>query len=142
MIRISLSSLCSLGSPNSLLCIRESTKLLNSRLCSTATRALVHTKTSGFGASTSGRPSAVMSSINNLIIKSGPPVKVLVIGGSYGGLSAALNLWDLCTGKEARFKSHAERFKPSVDDSGAKQYPLVSVEISIVDERDGFCESF
>ncbi|CZT53404.1 related to pyridine nucleotide-disulphide oxidoreductase AMID-like [Rhynchosporium secalis] len=57
------------------------------------------------------------------------PIKILVIGGSYGGLSAALNLYDLCNGKEAR----ATRYDPK----GASG-ELIPIEIKIVDERDGY----
>jgi hypothetical protein len=57
------------------------------------------------------------------------PFRVLVIGGSYAGLSATLNLLDLCHGK-------APRFTPDNKDSPQP----VPVKITIVDERDGFCE--
>lgn len=60
------------------------------------------------------------------------PVKVLVIGGSYGGLAAALNLLDLCQGKAARFSAGQT---PSTTLS-----VKTPVRIRIVDERDGFCE--
>ncbi|KAL2072019.1 hypothetical protein VTL71DRAFT_11362 [Oculimacula yallundae] len=57
------------------------------------------------------------------------PIKVLVIGGSYGGLSAALNLYDLCNGKEARARLH---------DPVGNNDPHIPIEIKIVDERDGY----
>ncbi|KAK0106199.1 hypothetical protein ONS96_003843 [Cadophora gregata f. sp. sojae] len=56
-------------------------------------------------------------------------IKVLVIGGSYAGLSAALNLYDYCNGKEARARLH-----DPVGGSGI----VIPVEIKIVDERDGY----
>ncbi|EOD50006.1 putative pyridine nucleotide-disulfide protein [Neofusicoccum parvum UCRNP2] len=56
-----------------------------------------------------------------------PPFRVLVIGGSYAGLSAALNLLDLCHGKPARFY-------PDTPPPAQK----IPVEITLVDERDGF----
>lgn len=59
-----------------------------------------------------------------------PPFKVLVVGGSYAGLSAALNLLDLCHGKSVRFKPDT-----------APPSHKIPVEITIVDERDGFCTS-
>ena len=63
------------------------------------------------------------------------PFRVLVIGGSYGGLSAALNLQDLCHGRAPRcgpaFTEEEERV----------ERPHTDVEITIVDERDGFCEN-
>jgi hypothetical protein len=58
------------------------------------------------------------------------PVRVLVIGGSYGGLAAGLNLLDLCNGKPARFSS----------DVSTESKPRVAVQIKIVDRRDGYCE--
>lgn len=56
--------------------------------------------------------------------------RVLVAGGSYAGLSATLNLLDLCNGLPTRFSGS----KAPVDIS--QQTP---VEVTIVDERDGFC---
>lgn len=58
------------------------------------------------------------------------PYKVLIIGGSYAGISAALNLIDLCTGKTPRGGAR-------VGDFDASKAPI-NVEITIVDERDGF----
>lgn len=58
------------------------------------------------------------------------PFKVLVVGGSYAGLAAALNLSDLCQGKNARGGYGAvNSCKTSIH-----------VDITIVDERDGFCK--
>lgn len=59
------------------------------------------------------------------------PVRVLIVGGSYGGLSAALTLLDLCAGRLARFNFNADSQPPE------SQIP---VQITVVDERDGFCE--
>lgn len=57
--------------------------------------------------------------------------KVLVIGGSYAGLAATVNLIDLCDGKQPRFSST----------STEEQLPntKLPVDITIVDERDGYC---
>ncbi|KAE8356001.1 hypothetical protein BDV28DRAFT_162097 [Aspergillus coremiiformis] len=55
--------------------------------------------------------------------------RVLIAGGSYGGLSAALALIDLCKGRPARFSS--------TPDAKAPQYQI-PVHITVVDERDGF----
>ncbi|OKL58316.1 hypothetical protein UA08_06423 [Talaromyces atroroseus] len=55
--------------------------------------------------------------------------RVLVVGGSYAGLSVTLNLLDLCNGLAPRFSGS----KSPVDIS--QQTP---VEVTIVDERDGF----
>lgn len=57
------------------------------------------------------------------------PFKVLILGGSYGGLSAALNLIDLAEGRAAR---QGNGVLPGHDGK-------VPVDITIVDERDGFC---
>ncbi|KAL4891456.1 hypothetical protein BDV59DRAFT_182692 [Aspergillus ambiguus] len=58
-----------------------------------------------------------------------PPFKVLVVGGSYAGLAATLNLLDLCHGRKGRFNLDA------ADNGPGKKVP---VEITIVDERDGY----
>jgi hypothetical protein len=59
-----------------------------------------------------------------------PPFKVLVVGGSYAGLAATLNLLDLCHGRKCRFNLD------EADNGPGKKVP---VEITIVDERDGYC---
>ncbi|KAI4764316.1 FAD/NAD(P)-binding domain-containing protein [Aureobasidium sp. EXF-3400] len=56
--------------------------------------------------------------------------RVLVIGGSYSGLAATVNLIDLCNGKQPRFTS-----TPTDVVSSKTKLP---VEITIVDERDGY----
>lgn len=55
------------------------------------------------------------------------PIRVLVAGGSYGGLSAALNLLDLSSGRAPRQGLNAS--PPS------HTFP---VSITLLDERDGF----
>ncbi|KAK1141907.1 hypothetical protein N8T08_008420 [Aspergillus melleus] len=57
------------------------------------------------------------------------PFKVLVVGGSYAGLAATLNLLDLCQGRRRRF---------SLDPADEGPQRKVPVQITIVDERDGF----
>lgn len=57
--------------------------------------------------------------------------KVLVIGGSYSGLAATVNLIDLCNGKQPRFTSTSNE----VVSSKTK----LPIDITIVDERDGYC---
>jgi hypothetical protein len=52
-----------------------------------------------------------------------------VIGGSYAGLGAVVTLLDLCRGNTST---------GSVLEAGLKS--RMSVEIKLVDERDGFCE--
>lgn len=61
-----------------------------------------------------------------------PPFKVLVVGGSYAGLAATLNLLDLCHGRKCRFNLD------EADNGPGKKVP---VQITIVDERDGYCMS-
>ncbi|KAL1838800.1 hypothetical protein VTJ49DRAFT_2193 [Mycothermus thermophilus] len=63
------------------------------------------------------------------------PFRVLIAGGSYGGLSVAVNLQDLCRGLPARSGPKPE------EDSGTPQSapaPEIPVDITIVDERDGY----
>ena len=69
------------------------------------------------------------------VVDSAPlaPFRVLVVGGSYGGLSAALNLQDLCSGRTPRCGE-----PPEEDDPAAESFQ-VAVDITVVDERDGFC---
>lgn len=57
------------------------------------------------------------------------PFKVLILGGCYGGLSAALNLVDLAEGRAARQGNGAV---PGHDGK-------IPIDITIVDERDGYC---
>lgn len=56
--------------------------------------------------------------------------RVLVAGGSYAGLSVTLNLLDLCNGLSPRFSG------TNTPTDRSQQTP---VEVTIVDERDGFC---
>lgn len=56
--------------------------------------------------------------------------RVLVIGGSYGGLSAALNLWDLSRGRLPRFNYAYDGPAPA---------HRIPIHTTIVDERDGYC---
>ncbi|KAJ5100096.1 FAD-dependent pyridine nucleotide-disulfide oxidoreductase [Penicillium argentinense] len=57
------------------------------------------------------------------------PFRVLIIGGSYGGLSTALTLVDLSRGRIPRF---------SYDRTIAPPAHRIPVQITVVDERDGF----
>ncbi|EEP76499.1 conserved hypothetical protein [Uncinocarpus reesii 1704] len=59
------------------------------------------------------------------------PYKVLVVGGSYAGLSTTLNLLDLCHGKPTRFSLAAS---PDLRASNER----IPVQITLVDERDGY----
>ena len=60
------------------------------------------------------------------------PFKVLIIGGAYGGLSAALNLQDLCSGLAPRCGP------PPKEGDEAEERPQLPIEVTIIDERDGF----
>ncbi|EXL73124.1 hypothetical protein FOPG_11469 [Fusarium oxysporum f. sp. conglutinans race 2 54008] len=59
-----------------------------------------------------------------------PTYKILIIGGSYAGISAAVNLLDLQRGSQPR-QSRESYIRQ-------RQLPKHNIEISIVDERDGF----
>ena len=58
--------------------------------------------------------------------RSGLASKVLVIGGCYAGLAAALNLLDLCSGRPVRC-------------GGVDAGTELDVQVTVVDERDGYC---
>ncbi|KAL2165588.1 hypothetical protein VTG60DRAFT_4268 [Thermothelomyces hinnuleus] len=60
------------------------------------------------------------------------PFRVLVAGGSYGGLSAALNLYDLCRGLPPRCGP------APAEGEDLPETPQFAVDITVVDERDGF----
>ncbi|KXH61296.1 hypothetical protein CNYM01_14286 [Colletotrichum nymphaeae SA-01] len=63
-----------------------------------------------------------------------PPFKVFVIGGlSYAGVSTTLNLLDLSSGKSPRLAHIPYEHHPD--------FKNVPVEITLVDERDGFCKT-
>jgi hypothetical protein len=62
------------------------------------------------------------------------PIKVLIIGGSYAGLSTAMNLLRLS-------QSHNCKPSPKHDGSSMPQdYEDISLHVHIIDERDGFCK--
>jgi hypothetical protein len=70
------------------------------------------------------------------IVNGKPPFQILVIGGSYAGISTAVNLLDLCNGQPCRFP--AGNAPPiAVSNLPASK---VSVRITVIDERDGFCK--
>lgn len=62
------------------------------------------------------------------------PVRVFIAGGSYAGLSAALNLVDLASGASPRM---AGDVYPHVPD-----FEKMNIEVTLCDERDGWCKSF
>ncbi|OJI96453.1 hypothetical protein ASPVEDRAFT_872200 [Aspergillus versicolor CBS 583.65] len=57
------------------------------------------------------------------------PFRVLILGGSYAGLAAALNLVDLCHGRRHRF---------SITDGDNGTGKVIPVQVTIVDPRDGW----
>jgi hypothetical protein len=57
--------------------------------------------------------------------------RVLVIGGSYGGLSAALALIDLSQGRLPRFNCNPDAKAPT---------HRIPIQITVVDKRDGYCK--
>lgn len=61
-----------------------------------------------------------------------PTVRVFIAGGSYAGLSAAVNLLDLGRGLSPRMSQ-----QPYVHHA---DLPGVNWDITIADERDGYCK--
>jgi NADH dehydrogenase FAD-containing subunit len=61
---------------------------------------------------------------------SAPLVRVLIAGGSYTGLSTAMNLNDLANGRSPRMAQVPYEHHPEV--------PRLNVQFTIVDERDGW----
>ncbi|UKZ82206.1 hypothetical protein TrVFT333_009990 [Trichoderma virens FT-333] len=64
------------------------------------------------------------------IPEAAPVVRVFIAGGSYAGLSAAVNLLDLGDGLSPRMAHEQYTHHPSV--------PKVNFQITIADERDGY----
>ncbi|KAL5090029.1 hypothetical protein Trisim1_004860 [Trichoderma cf. simile WF8] len=64
------------------------------------------------------------------IPETAPVVRVFIAGGSYAGLSTAVNLLDLGDGLSPRMAREAYTHHPSV--------PKVNFQITIADERDGY----
>ncbi|KAL9562763.1 hypothetical protein ACKAV7_013115 [Fusarium commune] len=73
----------------------------------------------------SGYPSIMKSAQQNF-----HTYNILIIGGSYAGLSAAVNLLDLHRGSQPR-----QSREPYIHQ---RQLPKHSIKITIIDERDGF----
>lgn len=84
------------------------------------------------------RQFATVSTPNNVKMGSvphaqdAPTVRVFIAGGSYAGLSAAVNLLDLGQGLSPRMFQQPYEHHPDL--------PRVNWDITIVDERDGFCK--
>ncbi|KAJ5666587.1 hypothetical protein N7462_010996 [Penicillium macrosclerotiorum] len=66
---------------------------------------------------------------NDGLLAAARSFRVLVIGGSYGGLAAALNLWDLSRGRLPRFNYAYDGPPPA---------HRIPIQTTIVDERDGY----
>lgn len=70
------------------------------------------------------------------------PVRVLIAGGSYAGLTAALQLSKLCNGYPLADK-YTQYVQAERRDSPLDTYPeppKIPLKITIADERDGFCQ--
>lgn len=70
---------------------------------------------------------------NDGVLAAARAFRVLIIGGSYGGLAAALTLVDLSRGRVPRFSSNP--------DANPSPY-RVPIQITVADERDGYCRHF
>ncbi|KAF7713380.1 Uncharacterized protein PECH_001319 [Penicillium ucsense] len=67
--------------------------------------------------------------LKDTVLTSARPFRVMVIGGSYGGLSTALNLWDLTQARLPRFNYAYDGPAPT---------ERIPIQTTIVDERDGY----
>ncbi|KAH8881698.1 pyridine nucleotide-disulfide oxidoreductase-like protein [Thozetella sp. PMI_491] len=72
------------------------------------------------------------SDLQNDAVNATTPFRILVIGGCYAGLSAALNLHDLCNGRRPRCGP------PPKEDEEFTPPPPIAIDVTIVEERDGF----
>jgi hypothetical protein len=70
-----------------------------------------------------------LSPLANLALSS--PHRVLIVGCAYGGISSLVNLIDLAQGKTR------DTVYPVSDTTGRKTKN--GVEITVIDERDGYC---
>lgn len=71
--------------------------------------------------------------MGSLLPEASHPVRVLIAGGCYAGLATAANLLDLAGGLTPRQSGEPYVHHPDV--------PRFDVQITIVDERDGYCKS-
>jgi hypothetical protein len=62
------------------------------------------------------------------------PHRVLVVGCAYGGVSAVVNLLEYANGKGRQSVYPGPEFKGTKSRRG--------VEVTVIDERDGYCASF
>lgn len=90
----------------------------------------VQTVSSKQSANISSASNAKMGSVLN--VSDAPTVRVFIAGGSYAGLSVAANLLDLGQGLSPRMFQQPYEHHPNL--------PRVNWDITIADERDGFCK--
>lgn len=62
-----------------------------------------------------------------------PLVRVFIVGGCYAGISTAINLLDLARGYSPRLAHEPYIHHPDL--------PRLNLQITIADERDGYCQS-
>jgi hypothetical protein len=77
--------------------------------------------------------SVFSKAMTSVLVPSKRPIKVLIIGGSYAGLSAAVNLLHLSRNTNTGLGlSHQ-------DSLISKDHEEVDLQVRVMDERDGFC---
>lgn len=74
---------------------------------------------------------SITGSLGNITLSD--PHRVLIVGCAYGGISAVLNLLDYSQGKARQSVYPGPDFKGVWSKRG--------VEITVIDERDGYCAS-
>lgn len=74
---------------------------------------------------------SMTDALGNLTLSN--PHRVLVVGCAYGGISAVINLLDYAQGKARQSVYPGPDFKGEKSSQG--------VEITVIDERDGYCAS-
>jgi hypothetical protein len=73
----------------------------------------------------------VTDALGNLTLSN--PHRVLIVGCAYGGVSAVINLLEYSQGKARQSVYPGPDFKGTKASRG--------VEITVIDERDGYCAS-
>jgi hypothetical protein len=73
----------------------------------------------------------VIDALSNLALSN--PHRILVVGCAYGGISTVLNLLEYSNGKARPPVYPGPDFKGAMSSRG--------VEITVIDERDGYCAS-
>ncbi|UKZ71647.1 uncharacterized protein TrAtP1_012598 [Trichoderma atroviride] len=124
-------SICTGNSPLA----SSTTQIYSSRLSPSLPRSPVQLQLRALHSSPSRQLATERSAIPHQttmgsIPDSAPVVRVFIAGGSYAGLSAAVNLLDLGDGLSPRMAHERYQHHPSV--------PKVKFQITIADERDGY----